>query len=325
MKEVPLTPVTSRARHAKQDMLHSPDHGYQTNGRSAAQHKRRDAGSPQSSTSSTLHYPGALGPDVSVAERTIWDAINRGIEQIARTNRDPRRPGKQDADWHDCRQDALLKVQELDAEVQRLAIAENWPALAGLAYTIAHNLAVDWVRKKRPVQYLEREDDQRAASGVSEAQSPLARAVEVNFFQEVRTLLPRLSPKEREIFGIYLSLREQETLGAAEALAHATLPIECQQRDLALENGGSVGQRLARLSAADDLSHEGGLWSGLIEACDLNPATVPSYREANIYEQIGAILNIDPQTARTRMSRARANLRTLYRETYGDLYNAQIT
>jgi RNA polymerase sigma factor (sigma-70 family) len=272
-----------------------------------------------------VQHPDTLGPDASVAERTIWEAITRGIERIARTNRDPRRPGKQADDWHDCRQDALLKLQEIHEEVQRLSMAENWPALAGLAYTVAHNLAVDWVRKKRPVRYLDdREDDQRTALGGYEAQSPLDRAVETNLFQEVRALLPLISPKEREIFGLYLSLRDQEKLAAMEAPAYP-VPLQEQEEIGRGVDGSSARPRQAWPAETDDLPHEVGLWAGLIAACDLNPGTVPSYRDDNLYDQIGAMLTIDPQTARTRMSRARANLRRLYQETYGDLYNAQIT
>lgn len=268
-------------------------------------------------------YPSTLGLDASPAERTIWDALNRGIEKIAMTNRDPRKPGQQEADWQDCRQDALLKVQELHEEVQRLTYAENWPALAGLVYTIAHNVAVDWVRKKRPVQYLNDDDEQRSMIGRDEAQAPLAEVVEVNFFQEVRALLPRISPKDREIFGIYLSLREQERISVWEAVVPTVSFMDEQERNPPL-----VAQRSRKKSYLPDVEgtlDEEDLWASLIEACDVNPAAVPSYREDNIYAQIGVILAIDPQTARTRMSRARANLRKLYRETYGDLYNGQIT
>jgi RNA polymerase sigma factor (sigma-70 family) len=261
----------------------------------------------------------------SRAERTIWDAINRGIEKIAVTNRDPSKPGKQDADWHDCRQDALLKVQELHEEVHRLTVAENWPALAGLVYTVAHNIAVDWVRKKRPVKYIDAEDDQRTILGVYEAQSPLDRAVEANLFQEVRALLPRISPKDREIFGIYLSLREQERIRAKETLARAAPPRNEREEDLLRVDAGRTCEKKSCGPEDGSARDEDNLWTDLIEACQVTRIAVPSHREDNIYAQIGAILNIDPQTARTRMSRARANLRKLYREKYGELYNAQIT
>jgi hypothetical protein len=70
----------------------------------------------------------------------------------------------------------------------------------------SHNVAVDWVRKKRPVKYIDAEDDQHTTPGMYEAQSPLDRAVESNLFEEVRALLLRISPKDREIFGNFLAV-----------------------------------------------------------------------------------------------------------------------